>query len=206
MRHEELKWDRAGLVPAIVQDEATGKILMLAYVSKESLAKTAELRQTVFFSRSRQTLWHKGDTSGNFQHVVSLTTDCDADTLLIRVRPEGPACHTGAESCFFEPVEGFEPHAPDIGEMLGELERVVAGRKSASPDQSYTARLLAEGRPRILQKVGEEAVECVVAGMAGDREGIKRETSDLLYHLIVALQEQGISLSEIAEELKSRRR
>lgn len=203
---DQLKWDEKGLVPAIVQDATSGEVLTLAYVSRESLEKTRELGETVFFSRTRQALWHKGETSGNTQEVVSLSADCDGDALLIRVRPRGPACHTGARSCFFSSSEGIESEPPDsIGAILVELEQLIARRQAERPEGSCTARLFEHGRKRILQKVGEEAVETLIAGMSGNRGEFISEVSDLLFHLLVALRDQGISTGEIARELKARR-
>ncbi len=204
---DDLQWDQGGLIPAVVQDAGTGEVLTLAYMSRESLERTRELGETVFFSRSRRELWHKGETSGNFQKVISLGADCDHDAVVIRVRPLGPACHTGARSCFFEEVEGFPRDGEDdIGRILGELERLIALRKAQHPEGSYTAGLFEKGPKRIFQKVGEEAVETVLAGMSGDGSEMIRETSDLLYHLLVALREMEIPLSAIAAELRSRRR
>ncbi len=204
---KELVWDSAGLIPAVVQDATTGEVLTLAYVSGESLARTRELGETVFYSRSRQSLWHKGETSGHFQKVVSLTADCDCDAVVIRVNPRGPACHTGARSCFFEEVEGFAPNkGGGIGMILGELEQLIRERKLQRPEGSYTTELFNGGRKRILQKVGEEATETVLAGMSGDRQETIKEASDLLYHLLVAFREMDISLEEIAAELRSRRK
>lgn len=204
---DDLQWEEGNLIPAVVQDADTGEVLTLAYVSRESLEKTRELGETVFYSRSRKALWHKGETSGNFQKVISVAADCDCDAVVIRVRPAGPACHTGARSCFFERVEGFpDGGQDDIGRMLGELERLIALRKEQHTEGSYTAALFDQGPKRIFQKVGEEAIETVLAGMTGDGAEMIRETSDLLYHLLVALREMGIPLSAIAEELRSRRR
>lgn len=204
---EDFKWDENGLIPAVIQDADTDEILTLAYVSRESLGKTLELGETVFFSRSRSEFWHKGETSGHYQKVVGIVADCDRDAVVMRVKPMGPACHTGARSCFFEPVEGF-PRAGEtsIGFILSELERLIASRKEQRPDGSYTTKLFDRGPKRILQKVGEEAIETVLAGMSGDRAEMIRETSDLLYHLLVALREMGISLAEVAGELHSRRK
>ncbi len=205
---KDLKWDSKGLVPVVVQDARTGEVLTLAYMNAESLAKTCELGETVFFSRSRGSLWHKGETSGNYQKVVGLKADCDMDALVVQVVPQGPACHTGARSCFFEPVEGFEPmdDLASIGRTLGELEQVIADRKAHRPEGSYTARLLDKGLKRIMQKVGEEAVETVVAGIGGDREETVRETADLLYHLLVGLSALDIQLRDVAVELQKRRK
>jgi phosphoribosyl-ATP pyrophosphohydrolase/phosphoribosyl-AMP cyclohydrolase len=204
---DELHWDANGLVPAVVQDADSGEVLTLAYMNRESLVRTRELKESVFYSRSRKTLWHKGETSGNTQEVVSLAADCDRDALLLRVRPRGPACHTGARSCFFESVQGFSPDPGDsLAIILGELEHLLEQRKTQLPEGSYTAKLFKRGLKHILQKVGEEAAETVIAGMSGDREEMIRETSDLLFHLLVALREMGIPLSEIAGELRSRRK
>jgi phosphoribosyl-AMP cyclohydrolase / phosphoribosyl-ATP pyrophosphohydrolase len=206
-RIEDLQWDDKGLLPAVVQDADTGEILTLAYVSRESLLKTCELGETVFYSRSRKKLWHKGETSGNFQKVVGVSVDCDGDALVIRVKPEGPACHTGARSCFFERVEGFSQGGENsFAVVFGDLERLIASRKELLPADSHTTRLFQSGAKRIFQKVGEEAVETVIAGVTGDRVEMIRETSDLVYHLLVALREMNISLDELAGELDSRRR
>lgn len=204
---EELRWNPDGLIPAVVQDATTGEVLTVAYMSKESLSKTRDLGETVFYSRSRQSLWYKGETSGHIQKVISLEADCDLDALVVRVDPKGPACHTGARSCFFENVEGFAADKRcSIGAILGELERLIAGRKVQKPEGSYTAKLFEKGLKRILQKVGEEATETVVAGMSGNREETIREVSDLLFHLLVALREMDISLDDVAAELQSRRK
>jgi phosphoribosyl-ATP pyrophosphohydrolase/phosphoribosyl-AMP cyclohydrolase len=204
---EELRWDSDGLIPAVVQDAATGEVLTVAYMNKESLSKTRDLGETVFYSRSRESLWHKGETSGHFQKVISVMADCDQDALIVRVDPKGPACHTGARSCFFENVEGFKAdQGRSIGAILGELERLIAERKAQKPEGSYTAKLFEKGLKRILQKVGEEATETVVAGMSGNREETIREVSDLLFHLLVALREMDISLDDVAAELQSRRK
>ncbi len=204
---DELGWDRDGRIPVVVQDAGTGEVLMLAYMSRESLVQTSQTGQSVFYSRSRQSLWHKGETSGNTQDVVSLAADCDRDALVLRVRPRGPACHTGARSCFFEPVEGFPGDTGDsIGLILGELEQLIESRKTRRPEGSYTAKLFDRGLKHILQKVGEEAAETVIAGMGGNHDEMVRESSDLLFHLLVALREMGISLPEIARELRSRRK
>ena len=206
IKPEEIRWHADGLIPAIIQDARTGEVLTLAYLSRESLAKTLELGETVFFSRSRQALWHKGDTSGHVQQVVGLAADCDRDAVLIRVQPRGPACHTGARTCFFEAVEGFEvAPSESLGGILCEIEQVIAERKAERPEGSYTVRLLDRGRSRILQKVGEEAVETVIAGMDGNREQFVSEAADLLFHLLVALQDAGVSTSELARELRARR-
>ena len=201
----DLKWGSSGLIPAVVQDAVTGEVLTVAYMSRESLEKSLAIGETVFFSRSRQELWHKGATSGNTQKVVSLMADCDKDALVVRVLPRGPACHTGARTCFFEAVEDFpadKGHSPGL--VLGELERRIADRKLNRPESSYTAELFAGGIRHILQKVGEESVETILAGMSGDRRETVREVSDLIYHLLVMLKDMDISLEEIAAELHSR--
>jgi phosphoribosyl-AMP cyclohydrolase / phosphoribosyl-ATP pyrophosphohydrolase len=204
---QDLKWGERGLIPAVVQDGTTGEVLTVAYVSRESLAKTKEIGETVFFSRSRNELWHKGATSGNTQKVVSLMADCDKDAVVIRVLPRGPACHTGARTCFFEGVEGFSAdQGRAIGIVLGELERLIAERKSEKPEGSYTTQLFDQGLRRILQKVGEESTEMILAAMDGDRKGTIMEASDLIYHMVVALHALGISLNDVAAELQSRRK
>ncbi len=204
---ENLKWGERGLIPAVVQDGTTGEVLTVAYVSRESLAKTREVGETVFFSRSRNELWHKGATSGNTQKVVSVMADCDKDAVVIRVLPRGPACHTGARSCFFEEVEGFSADGGRaIGIVLGVLERLIAERKSERPEGSYTTQLFDKGLKRILQKVGEESTEMIVAAMSGDRQETIMEASDLLYHVLVALQAMDISLDDVAAALQSRKK
>jgi phosphoribosyl-ATP pyrophosphohydrolase/phosphoribosyl-AMP cyclohydrolase len=203
----ELNWDSQGLIPAVVQDANSGEVLTLAYVSRESLEKTRELGETVFYSRSRNALWHKGETSGNTQAVSSLVADCDRDAVVIRVVPKGPACHTGKRSCFFEEVQGF-PSATTagIGPVLTALEQLIESRKRERPEGSYTTRLFAKGLKRILQKVGEEATETVVAGMSEDKAEFVKESADLLYHLLVALRALDVSLDQVAAELESRRK
>jgi phosphoribosyl-ATP pyrophosphohydrolase/phosphoribosyl-AMP cyclohydrolase len=207
MRIQDLAWQKDGLIPAVVQDAATGEVLTLAYVSPDSLAKTAELGETVFFSRSRKEIWHKGETSGNTQSVATIMADCDADALVIRVHPRGPACHTGSTSCFYREIEDFDPDRREgMGLLLGELEQLIADRKSSRPEGSYTSKLFDRGRSRILQKVGEEAVETILAATGGDREEVSKEAADLLFHLLVALSELDISLEDVARELRSRRK
>ena len=206
-RIDDLQWDNNGLIPAVVQDASTGEVLTLAYMSRESLNRTRDLGETVFYSRSRNALWHKGETSGHYQKVIGLLADCDRDAVVVQVTPVGPACHTGARSCFFEEVEGFAPaKRRGIGLVLEELERLIRDRKINRPQDSYTTRLFESGLKRIVQKIGEEATETVVAAMSGDRHETIKESADLLYHLLVGLQEMGISLEEIAEELQQRRR
>jgi len=185
----------------------SGEVLMLAWMNRESLALTLQTGKATFWSRSRGELWEKGATSGNTLAVKSVALDCDRDAILLRVEPSGPACHTGARSCFFKAVEGFPPGGEgNAGEVLGDLERLIASRKESLPEGSYTTKLFEGGAKRIFQKVGEEAVETMIAGVSGDRAEMIRETSDLLYHLLVALRELNISLGEVAGELSSRRR
>jgi phosphoribosyl-ATP pyrophosphohydrolase/phosphoribosyl-AMP cyclohydrolase len=192
------KFGADGLIPAIVQDARTREVLTVAYMNKESLQLTIEHRQTYFWSRSRKQLWHKGETSGNFQHVKKLSLDCDNDAVLVEVEPVGPACHTGSYSCF-----GVEPALEGV---LTELYSVIEQRKEKRPDGSYTTYLFNSGLDKILKKVGEEATEAIVAAKNEDPTRLVSETSDLLYHVLVMLVERGVSLDEVLKELKSRRK
>lgn len=200
---DALRFDERGLVAAVAQDAFTGRVLMLAWASREAVEKTVETGEAWFWSRSRGELWRKGATSGNTLAVVGLAADCDGDALLLSVIPAGPACHTGATSCFAAAPGGMD---------LGALERIVASRADADPAESYTARLLAEGAARIAQKVGEEATEVVVAALssagdeAADRARLVEETSDLLFHLAVLLRARGVAVEEVAAELAARHR
>lgn len=197
---DRLKYDDRGLVTVVAQDVGSGAVLMVAWADRHALEKTLETGLAHFWSRSRQQLWQKGETSGNVLEVVELVPDCDRDTLLARVRPVGPACHRGTRTC-------FEPNA--AGLELGWLWRVLEERREADPASSYTARLLGRGLPRIAQKVGEEAVETVIAALTADREGRQKlveEASDLLYHLVLLLMASGVELGEIAGELARRHR
>jgi len=197
----ELKFDDKGLIPAIVTDAATGAVLTLAYMNRESLAQSMEKSLTCFWSRSRQELWLKGDTSGNYQHIVDITADCDKDALLVRVRPDGPACHTGAKSCFHHPLfEGTEP-APFSMQDLAEM---LKGRKAAPQEGSYTSYLFEKGVDKILKKVGEECTEVIIAAKGNDRSETLYETADLCYHMLVLMTEMGISVEELSAELASR--
>ena len=195
---KNLDWERNnGLMPAIVQDADTGTVLMLGYQDRDALRETLQRKRVVFFSRSRNERWEKGATSGNHFELVGLTTDCDADTVLLRVRPVGPACHTGEKACF---ADAEPPLA-----MLAELERTVMARANArGPSGSYTATLLAAGVNRIAQKVGEEGVETAVAAVSGSDDRLAGEAADLLYHLIVLLQARGMRLADVAGTLASR--
>lgn len=196
---KELKFDSAGLIPAIVVDSDTDKVLTLAYMNAESLSITLEKGLTCFFSRSRQTLWLKGETSGNYQHVVSIAADCDKDALLIKVRPDGPACHTGERSCFFNEVFGNENEFSYEG-----LYKLIEGRKTEKKEGSYTTYLFEKGLDKILKKVGEESTEVIIAAKAQDKKETIYEISDLIYHLTVLMVEAGISLDDIKKELASR--
>ena len=196
---KELKFNEQGLIPAIVTDARTGKVLMLAYMNSESLEITLKEEKTCFFSRSRQQLWRKGETSGNVQNVVSISTDCDLDTLLISVIPAGPACHTGNESCFFNPV--FEGAEPFTVEGLMEL---IKGRKTDKKEGSYTTYLFEKGRDKILKKVGEEATEVIIGGKADDKAETIYELADLMYHAMVLMADMDISVDDILKELASR--
>ena len=195
-----IKFDQNGLVPAIVQDAASGQVLMLAWMNREALDKTLSGGKATFWSRSRDQLWVKGETSGNTQWVQAVQLDCDQDAVLLRVDPEGPACHTGAQSCFFDALK-LAPPAP--GETLAALERVLESRKDAPPPASYTAKLFADEALRH-KKVGEEAAELITASLRGKREEIAHEAADLLYHAMVLLKAHGMGLKEVAEELRKR--
>jgi phosphoribosyl-ATP pyrophosphohydrolase/phosphoribosyl-AMP cyclohydrolase len=197
---ETLTYDSRGLIPVVVQDVASGAVLMLAWADREAVRRTLETRQAWFWSRSRQSLWHKGETSGNTLAVVDVVADCDRDSLLVRVRPAGPACHRGTRSC-------FEPNPARL--ELGWLHAFLDERRQASPEESYTARLLAEGLPRVAQKVGEEGVETALAAVLAERSESGRETlageaADLLYHLTVLLLAAGVAPGEVAEVLTRR--
>lgn len=192
-----------GLIPCVVQDAEGGRVLMVAWMNEDSLARTIETGQTWFWSRSRGELWHKGATSGNTQTVRELLLDCDGDTLLAKVDPAGPACHTGAEDCFSASVDysGEEPFS-----ALADLERTIAERALAGDaDSSYTASLLAKGIDTVCKKVGEEATEVVLAAKGDEREQVIYESADLLYHLLVLLRASGVDVREVAAELDSRR-
>ena len=228
----ELKYDDQGLIPASVQDAGTGQVLMLAYMNAESLAKTLESGETWFWSRGRQTLWHKGATSGNVQPVEEMRCDCDADALLVRVHPAGPACHTGEQSCFFRSLPGDIPKSLDNAETtlspaplsLADKENTQSSRQQTSEDRftlqqlyqviqdrrrnpipgSYTASLLDAGLPKIAQKVGEEAAEVLVAALAQEDQRLVEEVADLAYHLLVLLAARNITPAGITAELARR--
>jgi len=198
---EEIRFDERGLIPAIVQNAATREVLTLAYMNRESLQRTIETKQTWFWSRSRNELWHKGATSGNTQQVVSLALDCDRDAIIVMVNPAGPACHTGAVSCF---DVGTRPD--DLGPLLDQLYELIQSRERERPDGSYTTYLFEEGLDKILKKLGEESAETIIAAKNDDDERLTAEVSDLVYHLLVVLVARGVSLSQVAEELGERRR
>ncbi len=198
---ENLKFDEKGLIPAIVVDAISKEVLTLAYMNKESLQITMEKKLTCFWSRSRQKLWLKGETSGNYQHVVSITADCDNDALVVMVEPDGPACHTGEKSCFFNPV--FEND--ELKEFsLNGLIKLIEGRKINKTEGSYTTYLFEKGLDKILKKVGEECTEVIIAAKANDKKETIYEIADLCYHTLVLMIEQGISLEDIHKELSSR--
>ena len=197
----ELKFDEKGLIPAIVVDSLTGKVLTLAYMNKESLEISIEKKLTCFFSRSRQELWLKGETSGNYQHIVSITADCDKDALVVVVEKDGPACHTGTDSCFTAPV--FESDELSQFTMDG-LYELLLGRKENLPEGSYTTYLFQKGIDKILKKIGEESTEVIIAAKADDKKETVYEIADLAYHIMVMMVEMGISVDDVRKELASR--
>ena len=197
----ELKFDEKGLIPAIVVDSVTKRVLTLAYMNRESLEISMEEKKTCFFSRSRQTLWRKGETSGNYQNIVSITADCDKDALTVVVEPEGPACHTGSFSCFENPL--WQNDA--LTEFsLTELYRLLEGRKTERPEGSYTTYLFNKGLDKILKKVGEECTEVIIAGKAEDKKETVYEIADLAYHVLVLMVQMGITVEDVHRELASR--
>jgi phosphoribosyl-ATP pyrophosphohydrolase/phosphoribosyl-AMP cyclohydrolase len=201
---ENLRFDERGLIPAVVQDAETGTVLMLAYMNRESLKLTIETGETHFWSRSRNTIWHKGETSGNVQTVLTLRYDCDSDALLVTVNQHGSACHTGEFSCFFTQFHGTGAPTPNLGEVLGRLSGVIHKRKTELPEGSYTAKLFKEGVDRILKKVGEESGEVIIAAKNHNKQEITWEVSDLLYHTLVLLEQEGVGMADIAGELERR--
>lgn len=194
---ETLDWDKnAGLIPAVIEDAVSGRVLMLAYMNREALQKTLETKRVTFFSRSKGRLWTKGETSGNFLNLVDLAADCDKDTLLVTVIAEGPACHLGTTSCFGDLQSRWQ--------FLRDLEVLLASRKGADPATSYTASLYARGTKRIAQKVGEEGVETALAATVHDREELRNEAADLVYHLLVLLQAENLELADVIDILRER--
>ena len=198
---DELKFDEKGLIPAVVVDAITREVLTVAYMNRKSLEISMEKGLTCFYSRSRQELWLKGETSGNYQHIVSITADCDRDALTVLVEKDGPACHTGSNSCFTAPVwESDERHAFSLDSLYALLE----DRKATLPEGSYTTYLFQKGIDKILKKIGEESTEVIIAGKANDKAEAIYEISDLAYHVMVMMVEMGISLEDIRRELASR--
>jgi phosphoribosyl-AMP cyclohydrolase / phosphoribosyl-ATP pyrophosphohydrolase len=196
----EMNWSKAnGLIPAVVQDARTAAVLMVGFMNPEALEITLATNKVTFYSRTKQRIWTKGETSGNFLDVVRMTADCDRDTLLIQASPHGSVCHLGTSACFGEDTPGEL-------RLLGELEKTITQRRADNADTSYTARLFTAGRDRITQKVGEEAVEVVIAAKNADNQKFVEECSDLIYHLTVLLIDRGISWENISSELKRRRR
>lgn len=196
-----LKFDEKGLIPAIVSDAATGQVLTLAYMNRDSLEISMKENRTCFYSRSRQELWRKGDTSGNVQHIVSITADCDADALLVRVRADGPACHTGEVTCFHQPLFEGEEAEPFSVSALADM---LKTRKASPQEGSYTSYLFEKGLDKILKKVGEECTEVIIGAKGNDRAETLYELADLAYHSLVLMTEMGISLEELSLELASR--
>ena len=197
----KLDWSKGdGLLPAIVQDAATGRVLMLGYMNESALRETLEVRRVVFHSRSRGGRWLKGETSGNYLNVVQVSTDCDSDALLVLAEPVGPICHKGTASCFADAA----PLALDSLAFLGDLDRVISRRIADKPESSYTASLVAGGPGRLAQKVGEEGVETALAAVTRDDAGLVSESADLLFHLMVLLKARNLSLADIVRELQSR--
>ncbi len=197
----ELRFDEKGLIPAIVVDSATRRVLMLAYMNEESLRISIEKKLTCFWSRSRGELWLKGETSGNYQHIVSITADCDRDALVIVVEPEGPACHLGTQSCFEYPVWDSDERNDFT---LSGLMELIKGRKSEPKEGSYTSYLFEKGLDKILKKVGEETTEVIIAAKAEDKKETVYEIADLVYHVLVLMTEAGISTEDVIRELSSR--
>ena len=200
MKTDDLKFDEKGLIPAIVQDAETREVLTLAYMNRESLTRTLETHETWFWSRSRNELWHKGETSGNTQRVVDVAADCDNDAIVVLVEPAGPACHTGARSCF-----KLAEHE-DLGRLLTQLYELIETRERDRPDGSYTTYLFEQGIDKILKKVGEESAETIIAAKNDDANPLVSEVSDLIYHLLVLLVARGVTLDQIRAELARRRK
>ena len=196
----KLKFDEKGLIPAIVVDDETGKVLTLAYMNRESLEISLEKGLTCFWSRSREALWLKGETSGNYQHIVSITADCDYDALEVRVKKDGPACHLGTDSCFHNPVMGEKQEKF----QLEGLYQLLQGRKKEMPEGSYTTYLFQKGLDKILKKVGEESTEVIIAGKADDKAETIYEIADLAYHVMVLMVQMGITVEDIRTELAGR--
>jgi len=208
---EQIKFDERGLVPVVVQDFNTRQVLTLAYMNAESLRRTVETKETWFFSRSRASLWHKGETSGHTQRVTDILVDCDSDALTILVEPKGPACHTGKQTCFHNELkeaagsEEIADRVSDLGAVLNELYALIETRERDRPAGSYTTYLFDQGLDKILKKVGEESSETIIAAKNKDASLLAGEVSDLLYHLLVLMVERGVTLEQVREELTRRR-
>jgi phosphoribosyl-ATP pyrophosphohydrolase/phosphoribosyl-AMP cyclohydrolase len=200
---ERVRFDERGLVPAVVQDSDSGRVLMVGYMNRESFERTLSTGEVHFWSRSREAIWRKGETSGNVLRLRSVAADCDLDCLLVRAEPAGPVCHTGERSCFFEPLSGVAP-GPELGDALGRLARTVRERHETRPEGSYTAELFQQGVARIAQKVGEEATEVVIAAAREDGTEVAEESADLLYHLLVLWRALGVAPEEVARALEKR--
>ncbi len=203
---QDLHFDENGLLPAVIQDAVSGEILMLAYMNEDSLMKTLDTGETHFWSRSRGELWHKGETSGHVQRVTRIAVDCDGDALLIQVEQEGAACHTGHRSCFFTEAQRSPDAALPLADIIGRVTRVISERFVEMPEGSYTTTLFRGGTDRILKKIGEEAGEVIIAVKNHKTEEISWEVSDLLFHLLVMLQNEGVPLSAVSTELERRRK
>ncbi|HXV62668.1 MAG TPA: bifunctional phosphoribosyl-AMP cyclohydrolase/phosphoribosyl-ATP diphosphatase HisIE [Vicinamibacteria bacterium] len=199
-----LSFDESGLIPAIVQDADGDAVLMLGYMSADSLAKTLETGEVHFWSRSRGRIWRKGETSGNVLRAREILVDCDLDCLLVRAVPLGPTCHTGARSCFFERIDGSARTSSSLGDLVGRLVRTIRDRARSRPEGSYTAKLLESGVERVAQKVGEEATEVVIAAAKTSRDALAEESADLLYHLLVLWQAVGVTPEDVAGVLETR--
>lgn len=198
---EQVAFDEAGLIPAIVQDNVSGEVLMLAYMNKESLVKTLETKTTWFYSRSRKELWNKGETSGNKQIVKRVFLDCDQDAVLVHVNPQGPACHTGETSCFYEEVQNVEKDSRNI---VFDLVQEIKHRKQNPVEGSYTSYLFREGLDKVLKKVGEEASEVIIGAKNEDKEELTSEMADLVYHSLVLMEIAGIGIEDVKKELMAR--
>lgn len=200
-----IDWEKIhGLIPVIVQHATSGQVLMLGYMNQDALSKTLDIKQVTFWSRTKARLWTKGESSGNLLHLKHIALDCDHDTLLVQADPVGPTCHLGSESCFTTPLFGDDDDATPALVFFHQLEQIVKSRRDASPSSSYTADLYAKGTKRISQKVGEEGVEVALAATSGDKTEFINESADLLYHLMVLLEDQGFALDDVANILKQR--
>jgi phosphoribosyl-ATP pyrophosphohydrolase/phosphoribosyl-AMP cyclohydrolase len=213
MKVEDVKFDKSGLVPAVVQDARTRQILTLAYMNEASLRRTMETGESWFWSRSRDKLWHKGETSGNTQRVMSITTDCDGDAIALQVVPKGPACHLGHQSCFHDSTADpslehsrSTMEGSSIGETLDDLYSVVESRRLMRPEGSYTTYLFERGLDKILKKLGEETSETIIAAKNDEREPLVREVADLVYHLLVLMVDRKVTLEDVSQELSGRKK